>query len=311
MELKSLPEVSVVIPTYNRAALVRRAVQSSLSQSLHNIEVIVVVDGPDNETTGVLSQITDPRLRVIELQEQQGAPTARNRGVEEAKADWIALLDDDDEWMPQKLEVQIQAATNSQHPLPIVSSYLIARTPRGDFKWPRRLPRPDEPFGEYLFTRKSLFMGEALILTSTVLARKELFQKVPFKTNLRKNQDADWLIMAGTVSGTGIEFLPKALTIWYREENRRSTSHSYDWMHTFQWAKEVRHLLSPQSYASFILVYVGSDAYLQGNYNAFFPLLYDAFRFGKPTLVPLIFYFSNWIVPQSTRRAVRAFLMKE
>lgn len=305
------PLISIIIPTHNRPLLVTRAVKSALSQSFELIEVVVVIDGTDEETTGVLSQITDPRLRVIELQEQQGAPAARNRGVEEAKADWIALLDDDDEWMPQKLEVQIKAATNSQHPLPIVSSYLIARTPRGDFKWPRRLPRPDEPFGDYLFTRKSLFIGEALILTSTILARKELFQKVPFKTNLRNSQDLDWLIMAGTVSGTGIEFVPEELTIWYREENRKSTSNSYDWMHRFQWAKGVRHLLSPQSYASFILVYVGSDAYLQGDYKAFFPLLSDAFRFGKPTLVPLVFYFSNWVIPQSTRRAVRDLIMRK
>src|ERR1044071_7690025 len=98
------PDVSVVIPTLRRPALVTRAVGSVLAQTIENIEVIVVVDGPDEDTRSALAAITDPRLRVIQLSTQGGAPHARNSGVAEARARWTALLDDDDEWLPRKLE---------------------------------------------------------------------------------------------------------------------------------------------------------------------------------------------------------------
>jgi glycosyltransferase involved in cell wall biosynthesis len=304
------PYVSVVIPTYNRPNLVQRAIKSALQQTLHEIEVIVVTDGLDEATVTELSKIDDARLRVISLPTRSGAPVARNTGIEAAQGKWIALLDDDDEWMPEKLERQSKIAAASEYCFPIVSCHLLARTPRGDFIWPRRLPQRDEPLGDYLFVRKSLFMGEALILTSTILAPKALFEKVPFMVGLRKNQDADWLVKADRVPGVGVEFLPDTLAIWYREEKRISTSATNDWRHTFAWGEQVRPLISPQAYAGFILVSVGSDAYLQGDYTAFFPLLWSAFTLGKPTPAPLLFYFLNWIIPQPARRAVRTLLTK-
>ncbi|BAU10250.1 glycosyl transferase, group 2 family protein [Leptolyngbya sp. NIES-3755] len=304
------PCVSVVIPTYNRPDLVKRAVKSALQQTLKEIEVIVVTDGPDPTTVTELSRIDDTRLRVLSLSKRRGAPVARNTGIEAAQGEWIALLDDDDEWMPEKLERQSKIAAASEHQFPIVSCHLLARTPRGDFVWPRRLPRSGESLGDYLFIRKSLFMGETLILTSTILAPKTLFEKVPFLVGLRKNQDADWLVKADKVPGVGVEFLPDTLAIWYREEKRVSTSTTNDWRHTFDWGKEVRPLLSPQAYAGFVLVSVGSDAYLQGDYRAFFPLLWSAFTLGRPTPAPLLFYLLNWMIPQPARRAVRTLLMK-
>jgi len=92
------PLVSVVIPTRNRPHLVTRAVHSALTQSLHKIEVIVVIDGPDESTLHILDQIDDPRLKVSMLPQHLGLSDARNTGVREARSQWIAFLDDDDEW---------------------------------------------------------------------------------------------------------------------------------------------------------------------------------------------------------------------
>ena len=94
------PRVSVVIPTRLRPALVPRAVRSALAQTLTDIEV-VVIDGPDPDTREVLAAIADPRLRIVELERSGGAPAARNVGVDHARAAWTALLDDDDEWLPE------------------------------------------------------------------------------------------------------------------------------------------------------------------------------------------------------------------
>src|SRR5689334_6912006 len=104
------PEVSVVIPTRGRPDWAPRAADQALSQTVRNIEVLVVVDGPDPATVDALTALDDPRLRVIELPASGGAPAARNVGVGHARADWVALLDDDDEWLPGKVATQLKLA---------------------------------------------------------------------------------------------------------------------------------------------------------------------------------------------------------
>jgi glycosyltransferase involved in cell wall biosynthesis len=96
--------VSTIIPTYNRATLVARAIQSALGQSGDGDEVIVVDDGSTDNTPGAVSPYLD-RIRYIQM-ENLGAGAARNRGIREAKNDLIAFLDSDDEWMPHGLELK-------------------------------------------------------------------------------------------------------------------------------------------------------------------------------------------------------------
>ena len=112
------PLVSAVIPTYNRPSLVLGAVKSALNQTHPNMEVIVVVDGPDNSTHRALGEIADPRIRIITLPQHQGACGARNAGVQAAKGEWVAFLDDDDEWLPAKTELQLSAAQSLHPPHP-------------------------------------------------------------------------------------------------------------------------------------------------------------------------------------------------
>jgi len=100
--------VSVVIPTFNRARLVRRAVQSALDQSYGRLEVVVVDDGSTDGTRDAIAGIDDDRLHYVR-QENAGLPAARNRGIAESTGDFIALLDSDDVWLPWKVEAQLAA----------------------------------------------------------------------------------------------------------------------------------------------------------------------------------------------------------
>ncbi|HTS07798.1 MAG TPA: glycosyltransferase family A protein [Candidatus Eisenbacteria bacterium] len=102
------PKVSVVIPTYNRAEKVQGAIESALAQTLSDLEVIVVDDGSSDETNEVLQHTFGDRIRYF-AQANQGASVARNRGIEEARGEWIAFLDSDDEWEQDKLEWQFKA----------------------------------------------------------------------------------------------------------------------------------------------------------------------------------------------------------
>jgi glycosyltransferase involved in cell wall biosynthesis len=102
------PKVSVVIPTYNRATTVPRAIESVLAQTVTDLEVIVVDDGSSDDTGKVLGQRFGDRIRYYP-QVNQGASVARNRGVEQARGEWIAFLDSDDLWEKEKLEWQFKA----------------------------------------------------------------------------------------------------------------------------------------------------------------------------------------------------------
>jgi glycosyltransferase involved in cell wall biosynthesis len=102
------PKVSVVIPTYNRAGTVPRAIESVLAQTVTDLEVIVVDDGSSDDTGKVLGEMFSDRIRYYP-QANQGASVARNKGVEEARGEWIAFLDSDDLWEKEKLEWQLKA----------------------------------------------------------------------------------------------------------------------------------------------------------------------------------------------------------
>ncbi len=303
--------VSVVIPTYRRPQLVKRAVQSALAQTLSQIEVIVVLDGPDQAASAALASIDDSRLSVIELPTNQGCCAARNAGVAAAQAKWVAHLDDDDEWMPQKLELQLEAVSRSRYALPIASCYLVARTPKGDSIWPRRPPTQSEPLSEYLFVRNTLFQGEGVLQCSTILTPKELLEKVPFRTSMQRHDDWDWLLRAIALEGVGIEFVPEPLSIWYLGENRPSMSSVHNWQNSLNWIQAQRDLVTPRAYSSFILAEVSSRAALARDWKAFWPLLWEAIRQGSPQPADLCLYLGMWLIPPDTRRWLRTLLKRE
>jgi glycosyltransferase involved in cell wall biosynthesis len=98
------PRFAVVIPTYNRADVVGRAVRSVLSQTVSDLELFVVVDGSTDATLDVLSTVSDPRLHVVS-QANAGVSSARNAGIDASHAPLVAFLDDDDEGDPRWLEL--------------------------------------------------------------------------------------------------------------------------------------------------------------------------------------------------------------
>ena len=107
------PLISVIIPTYNRARYVTRAIDSALAQTYKNYEIIVVNDGSTDNTREVL----EPYFTKINYvyQDNQGVSSARNTGIQHATGEWIAFLDSDDEWLPEKLSVQMHEIVQSDN----------------------------------------------------------------------------------------------------------------------------------------------------------------------------------------------------
>lgn len=304
------PLVTAVIPTRNRPDLVLRAVRSALAQTYPNIEVIVVVDGPDQATVTALEAVraSDARLCILALPQSVGACDTRNAGIRAARGDWIALLDDDDEWFPEKLEKQIALGEQSSHRLPVITSRYVWRSPDIERIWPRS--DPFLPIADYIMLRTELKPSERSLQTSTLVARSVLFKSCMFTSGLPQYQDLDWIIRAFDVPGTGLEFVPEPLSIWYVDGNRPAIGKRNNWRTSLTWINQMRSHLSAESYASFVLTYVGASASNQRDWRAFFPLLTVAVRKGKPTIIHLIIYFTRWMIPRNLRLSVRAMFGK-
>jgi glycosyltransferase involved in cell wall biosynthesis len=102
------PAVSVVLTTFNRVELLPRAIASVLTQTFTNFELIIVDDCSQDQTAAVVEGYEDKRINYLKHEENKGLSAARNTGVCHANSDYIAFLDDDDEWLPMKLEKQVQ-----------------------------------------------------------------------------------------------------------------------------------------------------------------------------------------------------------
>ena len=178
--------VSVVIPVYNRSALISRAIDSVLAQDCPPDEIIVVNDGSNDVTADKLADYGSS-IHVIHLDSNQGVSTARNIGVERASSEWIAFLDSDDEWSTQKLEAQL--AHIKQHPyLDILQSKEL---------WIRH----GHTLNQKKYHQKQsgwiwdISLDRCMISPSSVMIKKQLFNQYNgFNPSLRVCEDYDlWL----------------------------------------------------------------------------------------------------------------------
>ena len=298
------PLVTVVIPTRGRPALLVRAIESVLLQTMNDLEVIVVIDGEDGGTVTAIQSISSPQVRHLQLPNQLGGSRARNEGVHAALGYWVAFLDDDDEWLPEKLEKQLAAARSSQSSDPIVGSKVMARTSAGEFVWPRKLPT--EPLSEYLLARNSWSQGEGLLQTSTLITTRRLLLQIGFLEGLKKHQDWDWLLRAIRMPGAKIEFVPEPLAVWHLEQSHDSVSRKQDWRGSLNWIRERRSLVTRRAYAGFIATQIASQASRQGHWRAFVPLLAEMFQKGSPKPIDLCLLLGMWLVPIPLRERLRS-----
>ena len=180
-----MPKVSVIVPCFNRATLLPRALESIFAQTFKDYEVIVVDDGSTDDTPQVMKQYNG-RVQYIR-KENGGSASARNRGIEEAKGEYIAFLDSDDYWTPEKLAEQVKVL-DVQKNIGIV----YARMPIINEKGERVGTKPAGISGRNF---KELMEHWGDMPTSTVMTRRECFTKAGmFDTSLTTMEDIDmWL----------------------------------------------------------------------------------------------------------------------
>lgn len=251
MKSERAPLVSVIVPTCGRPSLVLRAVKSALIQTLADIEVVVVIDGPDHDTAAALATITDSRVSMVGLSMSVGGSEARNIGIRRSRGEFIALLDDDDEWLPSKLSRQLDVARKSKKLFPVVTCRLIARRPIGDEVWPSRSMGSGESMSEYLFCRSaSIRQGEGFIQSSTLFVPRALMMQIPFRTGLPRHQDWDWLIQASNHPRVEFTWVWEPLVIYHIDGYRKSVSGGRSLEPSVDWVDQ-NSLVTPKARAYF------------------------------------------------------------
>ena len=187
------PIVSAVIPTYNRAVLLPLAIQSALDQTFKDIEIIIVDDGSTDNTEEVVRDfvLRDNRVKYFRHEKNRGGATARNTGISSSNGDFIAFLDSDDLWFPQKIEKQI-AILNKYENINIVYSNIVKIDAKHNIIG-MGFSRDMFPNG-YIFN-KVLLRKAACFYLQTLLVRKVCFDRTNyFDIEFKKAHDRDMIL---------------------------------------------------------------------------------------------------------------------
>lgn len=200
--------ISVIIPLYNRRDEIGRAIASALRQSRAPHEIVVVDDASRDGSAEAVAALGDKRVRLVRHERNQGAAAARNTGIAAAKGEWIALLDSDDEWEPEKLARQLDALyAVPDAPAASVTGYLIRDYRTGEER--AFAPRPEDA------TLDALAWGCPLGVGSTLLARRSIFAEIgAFDPDLPRLEDWEWLMRYLPARRLGV--VPAPLTIVHK-----------------------------------------------------------------------------------------------
>lgn len=194
--------VSVIIPTHNRADMLRRAIQSVLGQTYQNFELIVVSDGSQDNTGEVVESFKDPRVRLLKHELARGSSVARNTGLRASSGEYIAFLDDDDEWMPTKLEAQMAVIQGSKPEVGLV--YVWMEYVREDRVLNARKPT----LRGYILP--DMLDKQAITNSSTLLLKREVLNVVHgFDEELTRGDDGDFI--RRIAKHFEVDFVPKVL----------------------------------------------------------------------------------------------------
>ena len=243
--------VSVIIPHFNREDKVWRSIQSVILQSYKLLEIIVIDDGSDDQSLikSIVSSFNDPRLRLVLLKENVNGAAARNIGIVQSNGELIAFLDSDDEWMPKKIETQIEYCKNFVEEDVLVFTKSDVRTQEGQNAlikiWPNRGLHPNEKIGDYLFCNRGY------LPTPSIMVPRRLAIEVPFNEKLQRHQDYDFLLRLEE-KGCQFHMIKEPLVIVHWEDMQDSARGLNPTL-SLAFLKDYHQFLSPRARSGFVI----------------------------------------------------------
>ena len=206
----SAPLVSVIVPAYKRADTIERAVRSALTQTHTNLEVLVVDDHSLDGTGQIVDALGDPRVRLIEHEANRGGNAARRTAVQASNGEYLAFLDADDVWFPEKLTAQLDRLEQAGPAYELVFTWYESVLPDGTVMPARRT------FEEGINT-PALLRGNFIGTFSTVLVTRSAYERVggPDPT-MPACQDWEFYLRVNEVAG--IACVPRVLVRYWRAD---------------------------------------------------------------------------------------------
>lgn len=234
---------------------ISEAILSAASQT-HRVELVLVIDGPSE--TAVRSDVLALCDQVHCTGGGAGAARARNIGVELAQGDFVAYLDDDDVWLPHKIESQLTAALQSDAPARTIVSCQATQRANGSVQLSPPVPAvvfrgmlTTESLSNYLFHRRSPSVTRNAIFLPTLLVPRAMAREIPWNPDLKRHQDWDWLLRVAQRSEFDLVQLPEALAI-VTVGSPGSISAGTDWESSLRWLRDRRRLFTHEAYADFV-----------------------------------------------------------
>lgn len=210
MENSAVPKVSVIIPLYNKAPYIKRALDSVFAQTVQDFEVIVVNDGSKDGGEKIVEEYGDSRIHLIN-QENQGVSAARNHGVDAARAELVAFLDADDEWLPNFLETILELRAKYPHAGLYGTGYKRISTNSDEITCSLNF---EEEGGEITYFKEKLQNPLMIILTSGMVIPKRIFSDVGgFPVGYPQNEDR--CLRAKIALRYSVIYSPKICLIYY------------------------------------------------------------------------------------------------
>lgn len=292
--------VSVVIPTYKRHDSLKRAIQSALAQEDVEMEVIVVDDGSPTPPTSTMAHFAhDPRVRYLPQPTNQGGGAARNVGIHAAKGSWIALLDSDDWWEPDKLRAQLDLLHTLPSPrLTVCFTRLHIHTPFGTSTTPIVELDPS------LHISHHLFVSMVQIQTSSILLDADLAKDTEFDPSLPRLQDWDFYLRLASAGAHFVQ-LPLPLCTFEASADPGRISNTLSPQFLEDWITSWRPHISELAYAGYMANKLAPELLLTGHTLRGLRCLLTGLLAGVVTRRALAIELARVLLPSSLFDALR------
>lgn len=311
------PLVSIVIPVFNRAAIITEAVEGCLAQTYPHLEIILVDDCSSDDLDGALRPWNDhPKVRLVRHGHNQGVSAARNSGVAAAKGDYVAFLDSDDVWLPAKLERQVDLAAAQEDRRFIIGTLTeVINSPTDTQFRPERRKTKDVPLGDYLFVHKvrqrlpkvsfegTPFIEGCFAQTSSYFLPRELAQETPFRVGMHQYEDMAFLI---DLDDQGVDFLlvEEPLTQQRNDDRPGRLGARDDLVRGHQFLDAIGGSLSPEARLAFEAGYLAHLQWKESRLRAL-SITLRAFLRGAIPSKTMLGILSRCLLGQESQKALR------
>ena len=218
----SMPKISIIIPTYNSSLFIKRTIQSVINQTYTDWELLIIDDQSTDNTVELINEYVkqDKRIKLLKTAQNSGGPaTPKNIGIENAVGKYVAFLDHDDEWLPEKLEKQLKVfETSNNNKLGLVSCFINIRNNND---------------GKIISKQRGLYKKNALnmllqynflITSSCIMTKREIFKKIGLFDNKFKVSD-DWDMWLRILkSDYELDYTPECLVNYFVHEQNLSSN---------------------------------------------------------------------------------------